>query len=191
MALCATKENMQKFIDKYLELNLKDYENFGFDLEITKLLGFVFLGIMIAAVAMNLINRSTHLVIKALIRHECTSEDKAKTLPELRITSPLAAHVAFTDSGRLHKVIKRVGEKEYSYEEYVQMQKEKKKPEKLDSKTTPLYIPEGKLDEAKSIFDKGAPTVLDSVLVCILLLALYVCLTFVMPTIVSLINSMM
>lgn len=182
---------MQNFIDKYLELNLKDFENFGFDLEITKLLGLVFLGIMIAAVAMNLINQNTHLIIKSLLRHECTTEEKAKTLSELRITSVFAARVAFSDSGRLNKVIKRVGEKEYSYDEYIKMQKEKKKPEKLDSKTTPLYIPTEKLDEAKKIFDKGAPTVIDSVLVCVLLVALYVCLAFIMPTLVSLINSML
>ena len=106
------KGNMQNFIDKYLELNLKDYESFGFDLEITKLLGLVFIGIMIAAVTMNLIKQNTSLVIKALLRYDCTSEDKAKTLSELRITSPIAARIAFTDSGRLRRVIKRVGEKE-------------------------------------------------------------------------------
>ena len=61
---------MQNFIEKYLELNLKDFENLGFDLEITKLLGFVFLGIMLAAVAMNLIKQNTSLIIKALLRHE-------------------------------------------------------------------------------------------------------------------------
>ena len=71
------------------------------------------------------------------------------------------------------------------------MQKEKKKPSRPDSKTTPIYIPKERLDEAKKIFDKGAPTVLDSVLICVLLLALYVCLVFLMPTLVSLINSML
>ena len=58
---------MQNFIDKYLELNLKDFENLGFDLEITKLLGFVFLGIMLAAVALNVIKQNGALVIKALL----------------------------------------------------------------------------------------------------------------------------
>ena len=182
---------MQNFIDKYLELNLKDYESFGFDFEITKILGLVFLGIMIAAVVMNLIRQNTSLVIKALLRHECTSEEKAKTLPELRITSRIAAHVAFAESGRLRRIVKRVGEKEYSYDEYVKMKKEKKKPERQNPTTTPLYIPDTKLDEAKRIFDKGAPTVLDSVLICVLLLALYICFIFLMPTLVSLLNSLL
>ena len=182
---------MQNFIEKYLELNLKDFENLGFDLEITKLLGFVFLGIMLAAVAMNLIKQNTSLIIKALLRHECTSEDTAKTLPELHISSKIAAIVAFSDSGRLRKVIKRVGEVEYSYEEYVKLQKEKKKPKKLDSKATPLYIPKDKLDEAKRIFDKGSPTALDSLLICVLLAALYVCFIFIMPTLVSFVNSIL
>ena len=182
---------MQNFIDKYLELNLKDFEKLGFDLEITKLLGFVFLGIMLAAVALNVIKQNGALVIKALLRYECSSEETAKTLSELHITSPIAARVAFSDSGRLRRIIKRVGEVEYSYEEYVKLQKEKKKPSRPDSNTTPIYIPKERLDEAKKIFDKGAPTVLDSVLICVLLLALYVCLVFLMPTLVSLINSML
>ena len=182
---------MQNFIDKYLELNLKDFENLGFDLEITKLLGLIFLGIMLAAVAMNLIKQNTHLIIKALLRRECTSEDSAKTLPELHITSRLAQAIAFSEMGRLRKIVKRVGEKEYTYEEYVQMQKEKKKPERLDGKTTPLYIPTEKLDEAKRLFDRGAPTALDSVLICALLVALYVCFIFIMPTLVSFVNSIL
>ena len=125
------------------------------------------------------------------VKSSRSSQEKAKTLTELHISAPIAAHIAFADTGRLGKIIKRVGEKEYSYEEYVKMQKEKQKPEKLDSKTTPLYIPEGKLDEAKRIFDRGAPTVLDSVLICVLLASLYVCLVFLMPTIVSLLNAML
>ena len=182
---------MQSFIEKYIELNLKDYENFGFDLEITKLLGLVFLGIMIAAVAMNLIKQNTSLIIKSLLRHECSSEEKAKTLPELNITSRIAELVAFSDSGRLRKIIKRVGEVKYSYEEYIKLLREKKKPQKPDSKTTPLYIPSDRLDEAKRIFDKGAPSLLDSVLICVLLFALYICFIFIMPTLVSFANSLL
>lgn len=182
---------MQKFIDKYINLNLKDYENLGFDLEITKLIALVFLGIMIAAVTMNIIKMWRATIIKSLLRHECTSEESAKTLGELRISSRIASLVAFSEGGRLRKILKRVGEVEYSYEEYVKLQREKKKPEKQDPKATPLYIPKEKLDEAKRIFDKGAPTVLDSVLICVLLLALYICLVFVMPSLLSLINSML
>lgn len=182
---------MQSFIDKYINLNLRDYENFGFDLEITKLIGLLFLGILIAALAMNIIKHNTSLIIKALLRHECTSEESAKTLTELRITSRIAHRVAFSDSGRLRKIIKRVGEVEYSYEEYVKLQREKKKPERQDSKTTPLYIPTERLDEAKRLFDKGSPTALDSILISVLLLALYICLIFLMPTLVSFANSLL
>jgi hypothetical protein len=45
---------MREFVDTYLNLNLKDYRNIAIDLEITKLLGLLFIGIMVAAVLMNL-----------------------------------------------------------------------------------------------------------------------------------------
>ena len=182
---------MRDFVNTYLNLNLKDYRNIAIDLEITKLLGLLFIGVMIAAVLVNLFKQKSSLVIKSLLRYECTSEEKAKTLTELHISSRIAEHIVFSDTGRLRKIIKRVGEVEYSYDEFVKMQKEKKKPERPDTKATRLYIPKERLDEAKRIFDKGAPTVLDSVLICVLLAALFVCFVFLMPTLVSFLNSML
>lgn len=182
---------MQKFIDTYINLNLKDYKNIGIDLEITKLLGLIFIGAMVAAVLLNLTKASSATVIKALLRHECKTEDGAKSLTELRISTPFTRHVAFSDYGRLKRLLRRVGEVEYSYDEFVRLQKEKKKPASLDRATTKLYIPEERLDEAKRLFDKGSPTVLDSVLICVLLLALYVCLLFIMPSALSFINSLL
>jgi hypothetical protein len=182
---------MREFVDTYLNLNLKDYRNIAIDLEITKLLGLLFIGIMVAAVLMNLFKQKSSLIIKSLLRYECTDEDKAKTLGELHISSRIAEHIAFSDTGRLKRIIKRVGEVEYSYDEYVKMQKEKKKPEKQDRKATKLYIPKERLDEAKRIFEKGAPTLLDTVLICVLLVALYICFVFLMPLVISFINSIL
>ena len=49
---------MQNFVDTYINLNLKDYRNIGIDLEITKLVGLIVIGIMIAAVIMNIIKQN-------------------------------------------------------------------------------------------------------------------------------------
>jgi hypothetical protein len=182
---------MQNFIDTYINLNLKDFQSFGFDLPITKLLGAVFLGIMVAAVIMNIIKQNNALVLKALLRHECRDEESARTLGELRITSRFARFAVFSDYGRLRRIITRVGETQKTYEELVQMQKEKKKPEKLDRETTKLYLPDSKRDEAKRILERGTPSTLDSVLICVLLTALYICFIFIMPSVISFLNSIL
>ena len=179
------------FYEKYFLLNLKDYPNIGIDLEINKILLFLVIGAVIALVLVGIRRTAISLVVKGLLRREAKDEESAKTLNELRANKLAVRMLLCASGGRLSKIITRVGAPKYTYEEYVALTKKRGyKEEKIDFTTAKFYIPTDKADEAKSIYDKSESPMFHTVLSCVLLVALYVCLLFGMPGILDFINSL-
>ena len=176
--------------EKYFLINLKDYPALGIDLEINKILLFVVIGAILAFIFVGYIRAGIAATLKALLRREALGEDSARTLDELRINT-LPVRLALKNlGGKTASVIARVGEKKYTYEEYIELSKKKGfKEEKTDLSTARFYIKEGKRDEAKAIYDRFDSPVFHTVLACVLLIALYSCILFCMPGILNILNS--
>ena len=178
------------FLREYFSVNLKDYQNIGIDLEITKVLFCFTLGLIVATVVISYIKLQTNTLIKKLIRYEATEENNAKSLEKLGM-KPFGARMAFLSKGRISKIIYYKGQKEYTYEEYTELMKSKSfKEEKIDFETAEFYIKPDMLDDAKKIIDVPTSSSLSIVLLCILIIAIFACLMLMMPEILSFINSL-
>ena len=176
------------FYQKYFLINLNDYSNIGIDLEINKLLFIVTLAIILATLAISLIRSTMHIALKRMVRKEALSEDSAMTLDELGINS-LALRLALSNDGILTKIIGRAGEKQYTYEEYIEYSKKKHKKEKTDFKSAKFYIRESAMDRAQSILDSNDTPILHTALFCVLIFAIFVVLTLMMPDILEFVNK--
>ena len=97
-----------------------------------------------------------------------------------------------SSSDRLKKLVGRVGEREYTYEEFVRLNKEKKyKEEKIDFATARFYLREEGIGRSRHIVEVGHTSMLNTVLFSILIFAIYVCILLLMPEILTVINNML
>lgn len=177
-------------INEYLSLNLKDYENIGIDFEVNKFL--LILGISLC-VASFVISRQRSIIcemIKQLFRHSATSKENAKTLGELGLIDSHAIKRSLSSDSQLRRLVSFVGERKLSYEEYVALSKAKKKTvDTPDFASARFYIPEASLDRAKHVYNNYSTSALHTVLLCLLCLAITVCLIMLSPSIISLVDA--
>jgi len=203
---------MYEFYKDYLAINLSDYKNLKIDLQINMVLLGLVIGIIIAAILMGWHRNSMLLLIKTLHNEKCTDENSAKTLSELCIDK-LGVRTLIRMSGRVGRLICRVGVKDYTYEEYIvlsqrysMMKRKKRKKDieentrdssapsidgKIDFSTARFYLRDVSSNETKVIIDKTPGSVLSIVLMCVLLISIYTILLLLMPTILEFINSLL
>lgn len=178
------------FYKEYFSVNLKDYPNIGIDLEISKLIFYLCIGVMIAAVLLNYKRACTITLIKRLLRYNSTDKEAAKKISELDIKIN-SAKVALS-TGRVERMIGIADKKEYTYEEYSSLIKEKNfKEEKTDFNEAKLYIKNESIDEARKIAEQKSPTVINTILFCIFILSIYICIALMMPELLNLINILL
>ncbi len=182
---------IKEIYEKYFLLNLKDYPNIGINLEINKLVLAFTLGVVIASFLINYHRSYTYLAVKRLLRHGALDEKNAKTLGEIGINTA-SVRFALSRSGQLTKMIRRVGEPHYSYEEYVaKMKSRSKREEKIDFDTARFFLDETQLDRAHHISEVGSPSFLRSILFAVLILTMGVCIFLLMPEILMWINNLL
>lgn len=181
---------IKEIYEKYFLINLNDYPNIGINLEINKLVIALTLGLVVASLLINYHRSYTYLAAKRLLRYGATDEKSAKTLKELGINIP-SVRFALSRSGQLTKMIRRVGEPHYSYEEYIKAAKSRKKEEKIDFDKALFYLDESHTDRARHISEGGTPSLLRSILFAFLILAIGGCLFLLMPEILTWINSLL
>ena len=179
-----------EFYQKYFLINLKDYSNIGIDLEITKVLFAFLIALICTTVAINFIKSSIRTLIKQLIRREAFSEDSALTLAELGL-NVFKIRTVIQSSGRLSKIIARVGEVNYTYEEYTELLKNKDFKDEINFDDAKFYIRENGRDSATRIYEENDSSVLQTVLLCLLMVAIFVCIMLLMPTILTGINNLL
>lgn len=170
-------------------LNARDYLDTVSSIPINIIVLIIALTLCISSFFINYHKTYTVRIIRAILRKGATGENDAKTLAELHLDDSPSIKRALSRSGQLTRLVKRAGYVEPTYEEYKARMKEKKKDEKIDFATARFFIPEESLDRAKLIKEKENPTVLRTLLVCILIIALSVCLMMLMPSILTLISN--
>ena len=182
---------MKKFIDKYLLLSAGDYVDGWGDFNINLFLLAITAGFCIAAFIISYRKRHTAIMLRQLFRHNATSEEAAKTLTELRLNGNKGLMRALrSDSGDLKKMVKRVGEKVYTYEEFVALQKKKLPTEEdIDFSSARFYLNEETTSRAKRIYETETPSYIRTTLLCVFMVAVFFIICFSMPEILSAINS--
>ncbi len=180
-----------KLIYDFFFINLKDYPNIGIDFEINVFLLVLTVALCVSFFFINHYRNMMQSIIKQLTRHGAKDEESAKTLTELGLDRAFALKWALSRGGQLSRVVARVGEKTYTYEEYVALSKQKGgiKDEKIDFAEARFYIRESANDRAKHILENYGTSTPRAVLYCVLFLAMYVCLALSMPELLSLINN--
>ncbi len=127
---------MDKFFNKYFNLNLKDYFDIGFDFFINQLLLFVFLALIGACIVTNYIESGIGLTLKRLLRMEIHSGQNAKSLKDLGLYDNRAVRFSLVKRGGIvARLIHVAGERRPTYEEYVAYQKRLKDEKKAKRKT--------------------------------------------------------
>lgn len=178
------------FYLRYIDINLESYGNIGVDFEINKFLLIFMFVIIAASVAINYNRWVIITTVKRLVRHESFSEDTAKTLSELHLRSRGVVG-ALKNNGQLTRIVRRVGESSTSYDEYIKLiGKKGYKEEKIDYDTTRFHIREEFIQDAKLLSLKSDITRLGTLLLCILIFAMFMCVFFLMPEILSLVNTL-
>ena len=172
--------------EKYFLINLKDYPNIGINLEINVLVLAFTLGVVFASFMINYHRGYTYFTVKRLLRHGALDEKGAKTLDELGINS-LSVRFALSRSGQLSKLVRRVGETHYTYEEYVA--KKNTKEGKIDFSTARFFLDETQLDRARHISEAEPPSLAKAILFAVMILAIGICLFLLMPEILTAINN--
>ena len=181
---------LYNFYKDYFSLNLKDYPNIAFDLEINKIIFCIFLGIIIAAIIINYRQYCMITLIKKLLRYNAKDISNAKSISELGIKKSYVKTAM--SQNRISRIVSFVEKKEYSYEEYSAMIKKKGYKEKsIDYTKERIYIKEGTLGDANAIAEMHHPTILNTILFCILIFSSCVCIMFIMPSILNLINNLL
>lgn len=180
------------FYEKYFLVNLKDYPNIGIDFEITKIIFYFTLGIIIASIAINYIRSQMYTVVKSLMRREAFSTETALTLDELGINTA-GVRRTLKSGSQLMKAVTRIGKtKSYSFEEYLELMKKKNfKDEEINFAEDKFYIHPSNMPSAEKIYMSGTASALHTALFSVLLLAIFVCLMFLMPEILTLINNLL
>jgi hypothetical protein len=147
---------------------------------------------MIGVVFFNSYRRNINLAVTQLIRHGAKNEARAKTLKELGLGDARIIKNLLLGDNMLTKIVARVGEKRYEYEEYKALSKEEKKSiSTVDLSCAKFYIREEKYGAAEDISSRYTASVMNTVIFCVFLAVVCVCLIACMPGILNIINSML
>lgn len=213
--MSAIKTWFVAFYKDYICLNTKDYTNIGFNFEIVKVLLITAVALCAVFCMMDFHKKTAYLIIKQLMRHEAKDPASAKTLSELGLAQNKSVRRAITTSSQIRSVVGRVGEKELTYEEFLALEKKKKEnsffhkifKKKKNADAEPatketvepscdvdsigLYIKGDRVDYASRIYNGADISVLRMVLRCVLVMAVAVCFTMLMPELLTLVNNML
>lgn len=188
---------MKEIIDKYFFLDVADYLPIGMSLYLNEILFFLFLGIGLAALIAGWQRGVLYRGMRVFLRKKAVGEENAKTPAELGITEKKDLMRALGEGGILRKTVAVRGEVRPTYEEYLAAEREKKqnknkkeKELKEDLSGKAFYLPEAEVDRASRIYERGAPSKLATALFLPAILALYVGIAMLMPSVLSLFASL-
>ena len=141
---------MKEFYTRFFLINTNEYYNLGADLWINKLLFILMPIVVLIWVGYHLVRNNTFLIVKRLAKRDAMSEGNAKTLAELGLGDRKILKWMLSGDGRITRLVKRKGAPVYTYEEYVEAQKRRKKKstdgaldpgkEKIDFETAEFYL---------------------------------------------------
>ena len=174
------------FYNRYINLNLNDYSNLRVDLEINKLILIVTLGIVVSSIVVNYNRYLIATLAKKLVRHKACDEKNAKTLAELGLLGVRGLPRLFENNGRVRRLVAIVKDEEGTIGETA-AKTGKKANEKNGYRSERFYI--SNEEECAKLASAPAPTLISTLLFVALVIALGICLTFLMPEILTAINN--
>ena len=181
---------MQNYIDNFLMLNTKDFFPDGIDFYINICLLLIVAAICVFSFVFYYLRYSAATVIKKLLRHEATTSEKARTISSLGLKLTFGIKSALRGKAGYKSIIVTDDRKEYTYEEYVALQKSKGfKDKDVDFATARFYIAPNMAPHAKSIADKDLTGIFTPILTCVLMVAVFVCISLIMPEILRFITA--
>ena len=179
-----------KFIKDFLLLNFDQFENFGFSFPIGIFVTSMAAALCIAVFTINHHKNYTLCILKQLIRHEALDESRAKTLAELRLDGIWGLKSALSRKGQLTYMVKRVGEKTQTYDEYVAESKKKGyKEDKPDFDCAKFYIPADRIDRAKRLVETTNTEWWRPALMCLFILIFLGVIATFLPGLLDAINN--
>ena len=182
--------NVFRYIKEFFFLNLSDYPNIAIDFPIGIFIIILAFLICLGCFYINYYKMYTMNILKQLIRHKAYDEENSKTLADLRLTDFVYKYILRTNSGRTSSLIKRQGEVKMTYEEYIALSKKKGyKEDKIDFSSAKFYIPAERASDAKHMVDTDSSSHLKPILLTVMVIALLVCLTMLVPEILNYINN--
>ncbi len=183
---------MFEVLKKCFSINLNDYENINFSLEINKVVLGAFVALIIGVIFLNIYRGNIRLVVMQLTRHGAVGEENAKTLSEIGLGGSGIVKSLLSRDGVLTKVVSRVGDAGIDYDEYMAMSKEEReKREKIDFSSAEFYINEEKAGRAASITEKYATSVLRTAASCVFIAIICICVIVCMPEILNIVNNLL
>jgi hypothetical protein len=182
---------MPSILKDLLEINLSDYENISFNLEINKVVIGAFVALIVGVIVLNVYRGNIRLVVMQLMRHSATSEENAKTIKELGLAGAKGVKTVLSKRNPLTRITARSGEIEYDYETYVKMDKyERKLIEKIDFDEARFYIKEEEKHRAQFIIERYNTSVIRTAMECVFVAIIGCCIFLSMPGILNVINNL-
>lgn len=182
---------MFSFLKECFSINLNDYENIKFNLEINKVIFGSAVALIVGIVLLGIYRSNIRMVVLQLLRHGANSEESSKSLADIGLEKSFVIKYLLLGKGILTKTVARVGERVYSYDEYITLSKEEKaKNEKVDFDTAKFYIREDGTDMASAIIEKYATSVPRIVFASVFVALICMCVISCMPAILNIVNKL-
>ena len=183
---------MFKIFKEWFSVNLNDYDNIGVNLEINKVIFGAVIALIIGVIFLDLYRANIKLMVTQLTRHNAKNEDDAKTLFSIGLNNNKIIRWLLTKENFLTKIVGRKGEKKFEYEEYKTLSnKERIEAEKFDIETAEFYIREDKSDLAAGVMEKYGASVQSTVMTCVLIAIVSICIIACMPETLEMINNLL
>ena len=182
---------MLAILKRALSLNLLEYDNINIDFPIGYFILAVFAALIITTVAVNYRQHVLILTAQKLLRKEAIGEENAENLFKLGF-SKSAVKMVLSAGGQFKKIFGVKGRKEYTYEEYKELLKMKKPTEeKINAEDAEIYIKEDSKLLTKRLSELNPPTILTTILFCVLIATICVGLLLVLGDILNYLNALM
>ena len=191
-----------EFYQRYIRLNLADYENIGIDLQINALILAFTAGIIIASLILGFYRSSVHEVVKQFTRHEAKDEASAKLLVELSLNE-WQYIFALKKIPLLKKLIARIDppapvkEKEFLQEDVFdpesrpEEETQEEPTSEIDYNCSKFYLVPEQEERCKKVLRSYEPSFISSILFSILILSISVCTIFCTPIFFDFIDSLL
>lgn len=178
------------FIKDFFLLDLDQFENFGIFFPIGAVITAMAVAMCAAVFIINYHKRYTTLILTQLLRHKALDEASAKTLGALRLDKLLGIKSALSRNGQLTYMVRRVGETQKTYDEYVAESKKRGyKDEKIDFEKAQFYLAPERIDRAKRVVETTNTEWWRPALMAVLIIAIWVALALFLPDLLEALNS--
>ena len=179
-------------IEKHFSINLNDYDAIGFNLEINKVVLGTFVALILGVIFLNAYRGNIRIMVMQLTRHNAKSEDSAKTLKELGLHNSKYLKRLLSSDNEMTRIVGRVGEVKYTYEEYKALsKKEKRSRVSIDFDEAKFYLREVETDRIAKVIDKYNVSLMRTVATCVFFAIFCGCIIACMPELLNIINNML